>query len=296
MPEKLLGSTAWMALGRPGDAEQLARALAIRPSAPPELALVYGRAVEVADDLSAAVRGERARDAYARVCEAWPGGWEATIAHAVLAGRRRSAEESGFETLRDLSALRRGVFPASSALVDVFDALTSARQQMLNRARTALERARPSLAGTALFEDAEEAMGAQIGADHTASACATGRKSAQDTLSCFEALRASGRHEAATGELERLRKVVGAPLRYLPLELRERLLVEPRGGTESPACVRFNASVRTIRHGLRDAGRPGVHRRRDASRLGETARCDGLTCAPPSGGRRRPYKGVRRHR
>jgi hypothetical protein len=237
LSERLLGATAAMALGRHGDAEQLARALATRPDAPPEMALLYGRAVELAGDLSPAVRAERGRAAYERVRDAWPGSWEATIAHAVLAGRRRSAEESGFETLRDLSAPRRDATPPSSALVDVFDALTSARRQMRDRARAALDRARPALGGTALFADAMAAMGAEIGSDHTATLCDATRRGSQDTLSCFEALKASGRHEAALEELDRLRKVDGAPSRFLPLELRERLSLGTPAGSEQARRV-----------------------------------------------------------
>lgn len=131
LPERLLGSAAAMALGRHGDAEQLARPVATRPDAPPELALIYGRAVDVADDLSPAVRSQRGRAAYERVREVWPASWEAAIAHAVLAGRRRSPEESGFETLRDLSVDRSDAAPSSSAISDAFDAITSARRHML---------------------------------------------------------------------------------------------------------------------------------------------------------------------
>jgi hypothetical protein len=230
LPEMLLASTAAMALGRSDDAEQLLRPLAARPNAPPEVALMYGRAVEAANDLSPPVRAERARAAYERVLEAWPASWEARIAHAVLTGRTRSAQEAGFEALRDLASTQQGGVAKASAVVDVFEALTSARRQMLDRARAALGRARPWLDATAWFAEATAATTAQIGADYVGAICEPHRELAADTLSCFEALRASGRHEAALGELDRLRRVLGAPSRFLPLELRERLALGTAAG------------------------------------------------------------------
>jgi hypothetical protein len=232
LPERLLGSAAAVALGRHGDAEQLARPVATRPDAPPDLALIYGRAVDMADDLSPAVRAQRGRAAYDRVREVWPTSWEAAIAHAVLAGRRRSPEESGFETLRDVSADRPGAARPSSAIADAFDALTSARRHMLDRARASLDRARSALDGTALFADAASALGAQVGSDHTSNLCDTSRKVSHDTLSCFEALKASGRHRDALDELQRVRNIDGAPSRYLPFELREHLSMATPAATE----------------------------------------------------------------
>jgi len=60
---------------------------------------------------------------------------EAAIAHAVQSGKRTSKEESGFETLRDLSMLRRSDPLASSRLLDVSTRLRAA----FNRCSTAHE-------------------------------------------------------------------------------------------------------------------------------------------------------------
>jgi hypothetical protein len=219
--ETLLESAAALASG---DARQSERALwptLSRNGARPELLLSYGRAVETARDLSQATRAERARAAYERVLEVWPGSWEATIAHAVLAGVRRGRDEGGVEVLRDLDE-RRGK-GASSPLLDAFDALASGRERLFDRAQSALERARAALGGTAFFADAEDAVAPRLGADLVAASCDPRRDIARDTLACFDALRAIGERARAGGELARLRAVLGAPKDYLALEIREAL-------------------------------------------------------------------------
>jgi hypothetical protein len=237
---KLLAAAASLASGDAREAERMLWGAATRSDAKPEIALVYARGVDVARDLSPATRAERARTAYERVLEAWPGEWEATIAHAVLAGVRRGRGEAGVETLRDLDGLRakgsaagpEGVRPqtgpsgasaSAPALLDAFEAIVSGREHLFDRAQAALERARAPLAGTALFADADAAATPRLGAGLVASVCDPARASAHDTLACFDALRASGDHAAAMRELARVRAVLGAPSKFLSLELRDRL-------------------------------------------------------------------------
>jgi hypothetical protein len=219
--ELLLASIAALASGDAREAERMLWPAAARADAPPELALAYARAVETARDLSPATRAERARSAYERTLEAWPASWEAAIAHAVLAGIRRGREEAGVETLRDLDALRLKRPEAKSPLLDAFDSLTSGHGRLFDRARTALEHARGALAGTALLADVEDAASPRSGVELVAARCHPARLVGQWTLACFEALRASGDHTGAMRELARLRGLLGAPLRFGVLELRE---------------------------------------------------------------------------
>jgi hypothetical protein len=221
--EILLASAASLASGGARESERTLWPAVSRGGARPELALSYGRAVETARDLSQATRTERARAAYERVLEVWPGSWEAAIAHAVLAGVRRGREEGGVETLRDLDEVRGKAAGITSPLLDAFDALTSGREHLFDRAHTALERARGTLAGTALFSDAEDATRPRLGADLASERCDPRREIARDTLACFDALRSSGDPARAAGELARLRAVLGGPRRFLSLELREAL-------------------------------------------------------------------------
>jgi hypothetical protein len=223
--DALLEAAADLASGDPREAERLLWSSATRPDAPPELALAYGRAVDTARDLSAATRAERSRSAYERVLEAWPGSWEATIAHAVLAGIRRGRDEAGLETLRDLDAVRAkgGGAALQAPVLDAFDAITSGRQRMFDRAEAALARARGALAGTSLLAHAEDAAHPASGAERIAAVCDVSRPIAHDTLACFDALRASGDRAGSQRELGRVRALLGAPQRLLGLELREAL-------------------------------------------------------------------------
>ncbi len=224
MEETLLAAAAALASGAPHDAEAVLWPAGVKADAPPELALVYARAVEQARDLSAATRDERARSAYERVLEVWPTSWEATVSHAVLAGQRRGRDESGIEALRDLDALRAKTPPAgsASALLDAFDALTSGRARLFDRARGALERAGKLLAGTELLAHAEDVSTPRSGSDLAKARC-DAKRASQDTLACFDSLRASGDRGGAARELARLRTILGAKT-FLPVELREDLV------------------------------------------------------------------------
>ena len=219
--ERLLASAAALASGDPREAERMLWPGGARADAPPALALVYGRAVLTARDLSSAIRTERARSAYERVLDAWPGSWEATIEHAVLAGDRRGRDESAIETLRDLDALRDKAKQPLSPLVDAFDAITSGGEQLFDRAKTALARARPALGGTPLWLHAEDASMPRLGAEEAAADCDPARPTGRASLACFDALRAIGDHAGAMREIDRLRALLGAPQRFAALEVRE---------------------------------------------------------------------------
>ncbi len=231
--EMLLASAAALASGDAREAERMLWPEAVRSDALPELALLYGRAVETAQDLSPATRAERARGAYERTLEVWPMSWEAAIAHAVLAGVRRGRDEAGLETLRDLDALRAKHPEVRAPLLDAFEALMAGRERLFDRARAAIDRARPALAGTALLEDAECAAIPRSGAELVMAACRPSRLGARDGLACFDALRAAGDHVLANRELGRLRQLFGGPARFGALELREAIATGDRAAMAS---------------------------------------------------------------
>ncbi len=222
--QTLLTAAAAIASGSPREAERMLWGIADRADSRPDVALVYGRAVETALDLSPATRAERGRSAYERVLDMWPASWEATIAHAVLAGARRGREEAGIEALRDLDTVRAKAAAGAgvaSPLLDAFEAITSGDDHLFDRAHAALDRAKAPLAGTALFADALEAASPEVGTDRVATACDPGRASSKDTLDCLDALRNTGDRAGEWRELSRLRTLLGAPARYLALELRD---------------------------------------------------------------------------
>ncbi len=221
--EVLLVAAAALAADDAREAEQVLWPAAVLTQAPPGLALLYGRAVEAARDLSPAVRTERARGAYERALDVWPSNWEAAVAHATLAGARRGHDEAGVETLRDLALSRAKQAEAKSPLLDAFEARIAGRERLFDRAKSALDRARSALGATALFADAEDEATPRSGAELVAAECDPARAGGHDTLGCFDALRASGRHADALAEIGRLRQLFGAPLALLGLELREAL-------------------------------------------------------------------------
>jgi hypothetical protein len=221
--EALLAAAAAMASGDPRSAERGLWRAATGPDARPELALVYGRALETVRDLSPAVRAERARGAYERVLEAWPGAWEPTIAGAVLAGIRRGREEGGLEVLRALDAARSKPSGTAASFVDAFDAIVSGRERLFDRAAAALGRARRGLDGTNLLADVEEIAAPKAGPDMVTAACSLSHPVAHDGLECFDALRDAGDQAGQVAEIARLRSLLGAPSRFLSLDLRRAL-------------------------------------------------------------------------
>ncbi len=243
--EMLLEATAALSSGSPREAERMLWGTANRPDARPDLALAYGRAVESARDLSVATRAERSRSAYERVLEVWPASWEATIAHAVLSGVRRGRAEAGIETLRDLDALRSKANASSSPLLDAFEGMTGGSERLFDRAQAALARARPALAGTALFANAEDAASPRVGAERVSVDCDLVRASAHDTLACLDALRAAGDRPGEVRELARLRALLGAPARFLALELRDAAAVGD-DATATRAFAAMSTAERTM--------------------------------------------------
>jgi hypothetical protein len=194
------------------------------PNAPPEMALVYGRAVDGALDLPAVYRAERARSAYERVLEVWPASWEAILAHAVLAGVRRGQGEARIEMLRDMESHRAKASASGKPLLEAFEASVSGRDSLYDRARDALARARPALEGSTLFYDAARAASPRSPADRVHFDCAASPANNRTSLNCYSSLRDVGDSRAAGAELARLRSLRGAPDLYLQLSLHDALV------------------------------------------------------------------------
>ena len=224
--EMLLAAAASMASGSPREAERALWGVADKADARPDLALLYGRAVDSARDLSPATRAERERSAMERVLEAWPASWEATVEHAVLAGVRKGRDEADIEALRDLDTSRaragaKAAALASPGVLDAFEAFTAGGEHLFDRALAALDRAQRALGKTAIVADADDAVTPRVGAEQVSVACDPARVTDQDTLECTDALRATGDRQAEWRELARLRALLGAPQRFLNIEIRD---------------------------------------------------------------------------
>ncbi len=225
--ERVLLGAAALAAGDGPTAERLLHTDAQRKDAPPELSLVYARAVETVSDLQPVHRAERARTAYERVIDAWPTSWEAILAHAGLAAVRRGQSEARIEALTDLDSHRAKAGKVAAPMLDLFDAAASGRDELHDRADAALARVKASLPGVPLVTDVERIVTRRTGAERIAYECGGGPGPAplrdKSDFACFDALRSSTDYKRAMTELARVRTVRGTPNAYLALELRDAL-------------------------------------------------------------------------
>jgi hypothetical protein len=259
-------------------AEETTASRAAAPDAPPELLLAYARAVGEADDLDEVHRSERARGAYERVLDAWPGAWEAIAAHAVLAGVRRGQTEARIWTLRDLDEHRaKAKSIASPGVLDAFEAGIAGRDRLFDRARPALERATHALSGTALAREASRVVVDRAGAEHVAFECATSPDANRGALGCYDALRSEGQGALAAEELDRVRALYGSPSAYLSLTFRDALA----DGDQARAAATFDAMTpgeRTLSSFY--ATHPGASSRPGLDALSAVARDAPLSLPP----------------
>jgi hypothetical protein len=221
--ERTLYAAAALASGDSHGAERMLAARAKEDSAPPELLLLYARALDVVRDLDAIHRAERARSIDDKILEKAPNAWEATLEHAKLAAVRKGASEAKLEAIRDLDEQRKKGKAAQSPLLDAFEAALAGREGLHDRAQTALERARKSLAGTAMFRDVERVAVERSQEERVAFECAAVPGAQRASLACYYALRDVGKIDAALAEIDRVRKVRGAPNAYASFILRDAL-------------------------------------------------------------------------
>jgi len=207
-------------------AENLLHPHVSREAAPPELLLTYGRAVRLARDLPTVKSNERARAAYDRVLEAWPGSWEAAIEHAVLAGARRGHAEANIETLTDLQKTRenpKAKGAAAAPVIDAFEAATAGRDHLYDRARAAYDRAKSGLGAAPLLREVERVAFERTGREAVAFDCDEARTSDRTSLACSHMRSYAGDRAGAERELERLRALAGSPQLHLSLSTRDAL-------------------------------------------------------------------------
>jgi len=215
-------------------AEYLLEHDATREGAPPDLALVYGRAVDDARDLSLVKRTERTRSAYDRVLAAWPNAWEAILAHAWLAGVTRGPGDARFAELDELAAARVRVGAGVSPMLDVFELAASGREELWDRAHDVAGRLDKELPHAAVTVDATRAGFERSVADAVVYDCAVhpGSPRPRGSLACYNALHAKGDLPAGIAELERLRALLGGVDTFLALTLRDALALGDRSNVD----------------------------------------------------------------
>ncbi len=223
-PERMLFAAAALATGDFHAGERLLATASASEGVAPELLLLYARAVDSVRDLDPIHRAERARSVYDRVLDKAPAAWEATLEHAKLAAVRKGASEAKLEALNDLDEQRKKPKTVANPLFDAFEAALAGREGLHERAREALARAQKGLAGTALLRDVERVATQRSSDDRVSFECAAVPAAQRATLGCYYALRDIGKLDDARAEMERVRKVRGAPNAYALFALRDALV------------------------------------------------------------------------
>ena len=221
--DRILVAAASLAIGDGHAAEQVLADVQKRDDAPPELLLVYARALGTATDLPTVQRAERTRAVVDRLLDKWPASWETVLIHAETAGDRKGASESRIEALKDLDDHKAKVTPANAFLLDAYDAAVSGQESLHDRAREAYDRATKAAGGAPLLDAVARVAFGRSQADDVAFECGSAPGHRKDDLLCYDALKTSGKRADATKELERVRGLRGEKLGFLVLEVRDAL-------------------------------------------------------------------------
>lgn len=176
-----------------------------------KVALLHARAITEGAHLPAIRSAEQLRAAYESTLASWPGAWEAILGRARLEARRQGGIEGQVAMLRELGQ-------AKTPLLQLVEASVANAAAMPDVAEKALRAGQAAFAGTPLLAKLEGALHRRIGAEQEAWAC-RGALLDRGSLDCYAAHVAKGDHEAALGELSRLRRLRGSPAALRPLEL-----------------------------------------------------------------------------
>jgi hypothetical protein len=242
--ELMLTAAGLLGLGDARAAEHLLEQLRPSGSTAPGLDLLEARAVEAAEDLPDAKMFERIRSAIDRTLMSLPTAWEAIIAHARVTERRRGAGDGATDALRELGfgpfgarpAIARGMAkPPRDRMTVAYAALLAKRAQLLDVAETGFYELAKQAPGAPLLAALDARLHSRLGAEAIAAACHGGLSRAE--TDCFEAHRDQGSWALALAEIERLRKLRGAPEGLRDLEITTRILA---GDLEGALAV-YNA-------------------------------------------------------
>jgi hypothetical protein len=243
--EELAVALAALAMGDSHAAEYLLEKDGAAATAPPDLSLVYGRAVLDARDVSIVRRVERARSAYERTLAVWPDAWEAIADHAWVTGETHGPADARFAELGDLAASRLRAGSPKSFVLDAFEVATAARAHLFDHSHVAAARIGDRDRRTALMVEIDSAAEGRSAADQVTYDCAAhpGSAHARDSFACYHALRGIGDLRGALAELERLRAVYGGVDLFLPATLSDALAIGDQRAAESALSDELPAEI-----------------------------------------------------
>jgi hypothetical protein len=214
-------AAALLATGEPRRAEQILEKALLdrREGRDPGVLLLWTRAMEMAGDMPDSKRIERTKSALDDLAKSMPASWEARLARAELAQRRKGFGEGTFTALEELGfswpgADLKGATSMEMAYV-VGLAEAAGMSDLAERAYGSLAARAP---GAPLTAQVESQIHRRSGVEYVKEACEGGL--ARDSLGCSAAKEALGDRAGALAEIARLRELRSAPGEYLTHELR----------------------------------------------------------------------------
>lgn len=236
----VLTASALLALGESRAAEHLIEpaASAKQPPAPRSAALdlVYTRALQTAGDVPFTRLAIRLREAADRVLAEWGGSWEAKLLQARLAERRKGWGEGAIEALTELGVIvaapgdpaRVPAAAKTDPLILATIAVIAKRARLSDVAESAYAELATVAQGSPLLVQIDDRLHGQAGLDQLASACNKGVDRASSR--CLHALSEQGDTTRILDEINRLRRLRGAPSALRETEIQQRIRAGDRKG------------------------------------------------------------------
>ncbi len=233
-------AAALLAVGEPRRAEQLLEKALLerREGRDAAVQLLWIRAMEMAADMPESKRIERTRSALDDLKKTLPQSWEAKLARADLAQRRKGYGEGTISALEELGVTWPGADLGASDvmtlsyLVSLAD--SASMHDLAEKAYATLASRAP---GSALVASLETTVHPRTGVEYVKVACEGGMP--RDTLVCSDAKSAVGDRTGALAELNRLRELRAAPGAYRGNELRLKI----QSGDDKGALAVYDAML-----------------------------------------------------
>lgn len=236
----VLTASALLGLGEARAAEHLIEPSPSKSAAPPPrsaaLDLVYTRALLMAGDVPFTKATIRLRDAADRVLSEWKGAWEAKLLQARLVERRKGWGDGAIDALTDLGVLvaapgdpaRVPAAAETDPMLLATIAMIAKRSRLADVAETAYSELAKVVQGAPLLTNADARLHGRAGVEHIAAACNSGVDRASHR--CLDALGEQGDVTKILAEVDRLRRLRGAPSSLRDTEIRQRIRAGDRKG------------------------------------------------------------------
>ncbi len=233
-------AAALLATGEPRRAEQLLEKALIdrREGRDPSVMLLWVRAIEMAGDMPDNKRVERTKSALDDLAKSMPASWEAKLARAELAQRRKGLGEGTFAALEELGFTWPGADLKAANVMEMAYVVGLAESAgMSDLAEQAYQALATRAPGAPITATVESSIHRRSGAEYVKEACEGGLP--RDTLACAGAKESLGDRAGALSEIARLRELRSAPGSYLAEELRLKIA----SGDDKSALAIYDAML-----------------------------------------------------